>query len=398
MSSSTASPSSTPSPLFSQSSSLTMISSLCSVPEDMEIPSRTSTDNDLFFPQNPKAAPPPGKPSIRIESSTSPELIGLPTLFPSVQGAAHRQTESDITPSLGTSTTPKSDEADQPLSAKRRPTQPVTDRASIETQPARFVDLDKDIQRMIFDQVLVRGEYHPYYRCGMLADGPWSAGYVDGETDIGVVSFENVNLSLLQVNKYFNTTCSKIFYSENHFTFRKADICRWWIQHIGLKNFSRIRSLGLALGSGFSHNEEARRGPFEQSQEEMWLGVLHWMKSRHNLQCLRIHIDKWQDLTRDRWLTPREKGNLLYYRRMISDLLQRFRGIQTVEITSCSSRWFSSNEKDRLSLLMQQRKEPVRAKPKKLSLIELITKIRSEREEERKELRKRRWRRPKRRW
>ena len=157
-----------------------MISSLCSVPEDMEIPSRTLTDNGLFF-QNPKAAPPSGKSSICFESSTSPELIGLSTLFPSVRGSAHCQTESDITPSLGTSTTLKSDEADQPLSVKRSPTQPVTDGASIKTQPARFVDLDKDIQRKIFDQVLVRGEYHPYYRCGMLADGPWSAGYVDGK-------------------------------------------------------------------------------------------------------------------------------------------------------------------------------------------------------------------------
>jgi hypothetical protein len=372
-----------------------MTSSLCSVPEDMEIPSRILTDNGLFFSQNPKAAPPSGKSSICFEeSSTSSELIGLSTLFPSVRGSAHCQTESDITPSLGTSTALKSYEADQPLSAKTSPTQPVTDGASIKTQHARFVDLDKDIQRKIFDQVLIRGEYHPYYRRGMLADGPWSAGYVEGEIDVGVVSFENVNLSLLQVNKYFNTTCSNIFYSENHFVFRKADICRWWIRHIGLKNFSRIRSLGLTLGSGFLHNEEVRRGPFEQSQEEIWLGVLHWMKSRHNLQHLQIDIDEWQGLTGNSWLTPREKDDLLYYRRTISDLLQRFRGIQMVKITSRRSRWFSSNEKDRLSLLMQQQKEPVRAKPKELSLIELIRKLRSECEEEKgRELRKRRQRR-----
>jgi hypothetical protein len=362
----------------------------------MEIPSRTLTNNGLFVSQNPKAALPSGKSSICIESSTSPQLIGLSTLFPSVRGSAHCQTESDITPSLGTSTTLKTGEADQPLSAKRSPTQPVTGGASIKTQPARFVDLDKDIQRKIFDQVLVRGEYHPYYRCGMLADGPWSPGYVDGEIDVGIVSFENVNLSLLQVNKYFNTTCSNIFYSENHFIFCKADICRWWIRHIGLKNFSRIRSLGLALGSGFLHNEEVWRGPFEQSQEEMWLGVLHWMKSRHNLQHLQIDIDEWQGLTGDSSLTRKEKDSLLYYRRMISDLLQRFRGAQMVEITSCRSRWFSSNEKDRLSLLMQQQKEPVRAKPKEVSLIELIRKIRSDREEEKwKEFRKRRQRRRK---
>jgi hypothetical protein len=371
-----------------------MASSLCSVPEDIEIPSRT--DDGLFFSQNLKAAPPSEKSSIYIESSTSPELIGFSTLFPSTRGSAHCQTESDITPSLGTSTIWKSDEANQPLSVKARPTKPVTDGASIKTQPARLVDLDEDVQRKIFDQVLIRGEYHPYYRRGMLADGPWSAGYVDGKVDVGVVSFENVNLSLLQVNKYFNTTCSKIFYSENHFVFCKADICRWWIQHIGLKNFSRIRSLGLTLGSGFLHDKEAKRGSFEQSQEEMWLGVLHWMKSRHSLQYLQIHINNWQGLTRDRSLTPMEKDNLLYYRQMISDLLQRFRGIQTVEITSGRSRWFSSNEKDRLSLLMQQQKEPVLAKPKELSLVELIRKIRAERkEEEQKELKRRRQRRPK---
>ena len=177
----------------------------------------------------------------------------------------------------------------------------------------------------------------------------------------------------------------------NYFIFCNADICRWWIQHIGLKNFSRIRSLGLALGSGFLHDEEAKRGPFEQSQEEIWLGVLHWMKNRHNLQYLRIHIHEWQDLTGNSWLTPTEKDGLLYYRQMISHLLQRFRGIRMVEITSHRSRWFSLNEKNRLSLLMQQQKETIRSKPKELSLTELIRKIRSERKgAKRKELRKRR--------
>jgi hypothetical protein len=75
----------------------------------------------------------------------------------------------------------------------------------------------------------------------------------------------------------------KIFYGENYFIFYKADICRWWAQHVGLKNLSRIRSLGLAFGSGFLHDEEAKRGPFEQNQEEIWLEVLQWMKGGHNL-------------------------------------------------------------------------------------------------------------------
>ena len=308
--------------------------------------------------------------------------MDLSTLSPSVRGSARCQTESDMTPSLSTSIPLKSNEAEQPIFAKTSPTQPVADRTSTTTQSARFVDLGKDIQQKIFDQVLVRGKYRPYYRCGMLTYGPWSAGCVDDEIDVDVVSFENVNLSLLQVNKHFNETCSKIFYGGNSFIFCKADVCRWWVRHIGLKNFSRIRSLGLALGSGFLHDEEAKRGPFEQSQEEIWLGVLHWMKSRHNLQYLRIHIHEWQDLTWDSWLTPTEKDDLLHYRQVISDLLQRFRGIQMVEITSHQSSWFPSNEPDWLSLLMQQQKKSVRAKPKEFSLIELSRKIHSKREEE----------------
>jgi hypothetical protein len=69
------------------------------------------------------------------------------------------------------------------------------------------------------------------------------------------------------------------------------------------------------------------------------------MKSHHNLQYLRIHVDGGQDLTWDSWLTPMEKDGLQYRREMISDLLGRLRRIQMAEITS---RQFSSNEKDRL--------------------------------------------------
>lgn len=356
-------------------------------------------DKSAFFGRETKAMRSPTGSSVCMEIPASLQPVDVPSTSHDAEDSPQCQFESEITPQKVMSIpTTKSKEAEQALFVNEDLTQPILEEAHITQQPTRFSNLDQDVQREIFERVLVRQEayYRPYYRCGMLAKGPLSAGYIDGVIDCDVVDFENINLSLLQVNKHFNKTCSEIFYGTNIFAFYEADIYRWWSQHIGLKNFSRIRSLVLTLGSGFSPDGDAERGPFDLSQEEIWFNVLHWMKNRHLLQNLYIQIHRWQDLRQESSLTRKERRELHQFRCAISDLLRRFRGIRSVKICSFESKWFSFQDEGYLSLLMQQqrRKAACRKKRREPSLLQLINRIRLERRhEEQEELKQRRRRR-----
>jgi hypothetical protein len=200
--------------------------------------------------------------------------------------------------------------------------------------------------------------------------------------DPGVSLCENINLSLLQVNKNFNKMCSEIFYGQNDFFFCNADICRWWIQHIGIKNFSRIRSLTLGLSWGFNRPKGKGRSTFDLSREEVWHSVFCWMQNRHRLHYLHVQIRDWNGLKWTRGITDEEKNQLYWYRQKIISVLQRYRGIKEVDISCDESRWLISREMHKLALLMQQRRENTVEKPKELSLFELITRLRLDREEE----------------
>ena len=304
---------------------------------------------------------------------------------PVTQSPTCDRLESHITAAdTGAITGLETKEAGQPvfLDPTLEPFPPT--KTAIKRRPESFVDLGKDIQRTIFGHVLVQEDCRPCYRRGMVANGPF-AGCLDGEWDTDIIKFDNVDLSLLQVNKKFNKICSKIFYGNNHFIFHQAEVFRWWIQHIGRKNFSYLRSLVLSLGSGFFHTAEDRHSPFELSQEETWLGVLYWMKNRHRLEFLHVHIDSWQDLEWDSCLNDKEKEDLYQHRHAISSLLQRFGGIHQVKITSNHSRWFTWREKAQLALLMQQQKERVLAKAIEPDLLTLINMLRLQREEEERE-------------
>jgi hypothetical protein len=278
-----------------------------------------------------------------------------------------------------------SKEAEQILSIDPSLTPSTPTKAAIRNQPTTFADLDEDVQRKIFETLLVkRRKIHPVYRYGMLIEGPWSPGCVDGEMDAGVSPFENINLYLLQVNKHFNKMCSKIFYGQNNFFFDDANICRWWIEHVGLKNFSRLRSLFLGLNSGFFHKKDEYRSPFDSSEEEVWHSVLCWMQNRHRLHYLHVKTIKWYDLERARWLTEEEKNQVYFYRHKIMSVLQRYRGIEEVDVSCDQGRWLTSGQIDTLELLMQQRRENFK-KAKELSLFELLNSIRLTREQEEQE-------------
>ena len=276
----------------------------------------------------------------------------------------------------------ENDVAAQPLFVKTSTPPSVPDQERIATPPTTIATLEEDIQRRIFEIVLVEErEIHPLYRCGMLTDGPWSPVEVEDTMDPGVSIYENIDPSLLLVNRYFNGKCSEIFYGQNDFFFYRADICRWWIRHIGVKNFSCIRSLTLGLGWGFSHGRYEGRSAFDLSQEELWLSVLYWMLHRHQLHYFHIQIRGWNILAWTRGLTNEERAQLTWNRRLIMSVLQRYRGIREAEVSCDGSQWLTPRQMQTLALLMQQRREGV-VRPKPTSLFELINSLRLKREED----------------
>ena len=257
---------------------------------------------------------------------------------------------------------------------------------------SRFTDLPPSVQQSILELALLRPdpEILPYYRCGMLKDGSTYTGLVNtykGLLEPGVVENDDVDLSLLRVNKDFNKRCSAIFYGRHWFVFSKAEVCKWWVKHIGASNFSRVRALNLELGTGFQHKKEEQRSTMELSQEEMWLGVLLWMKNRHRIEYFKVAFNGWQDLTHDNAMTNDEQDKLRECRKRITNLLWRqYRGMREVDVTQYDVRWLSDHEAGQLEMLMQQRKPvtnlQLQPKPNLSKLIHDLRLDRKEREAE----------------
>lgn len=357
-----------------------MTYSLYSAPQDGEIATNALTKKNVPFI--------PGKITTPYSTEALPCIneIDLHDSSQGIRNSWHLKTESP--PALSqtiSNSIVENNKAAQPFSVKTSPIPSVPDQNFTTTLPATIATLEQDIQRKIFEIILVeQREIHPLYRCGMLIDGPWSPVDVEDAMDPGVSIYENKDLSLLQVNRYFNKICSEIFYGQNDFFFYHADICRWWVQHIGIKNFSRIRSLTLGLGWGFIHGRCEDRSAFDLSQEEVWLSVLCWIQNRHRLDCFRIQIRGWNSLKCVRGLTDEELVQLTWCRQLIMSVLQRYRGIKEAELSCDRSRWLTPRETQSLALLMQQRREDV-VKPKQIHLFELINSLRLVREEEEEE-------------
>jgi hypothetical protein len=365
-----------------------MRSSPCNVPEDMEIPACDLTDNLPFFRLETNVAQPPTHSAVCIGTSTSLRSVDIAGISLSAENFPRGLVESQTTSRNAVSISiASSRDADQLLSMQANPTLSTPMKTAIIKQRATFTNLDEDVKRKIFHDVLVKQrEILPLYRCGMLVEGPWAPGNVKDMIDPGVSIYENINLSLLQVNRKFNKMCSEIFYGQNNFFFGRSDICRWWVQHIGPKNFSRIRSLTLGLDWGFFHAKFGNgRSTFDLSEEEVWHSVLCWMQNRHRLQYLHVKIIQWHDLKWASGITDEEKDQLHHYRQEIISILQRYRGIKEVEISCIESRWLTFGEMQKLALLMQQRSKKVVKKRKELSLFELIKRLRLDREREEQE-------------
>src|SRR5271163_293484 len=54
---------------------------------------------------------------------------------------------------------------------------------------------------------------------------------------------------LINTSAYNESTSA--LYSHNEFYFCEASFCLWWLKTIGVKNFAKVRTLNLSLGSGF---------------------------------------------------------------------------------------------------------------------------------------------------
>lgn len=326
-----------------------------------------------------------------IKPSTSLDHIDLYGSSQGICNFRYCQMDADIVPSQAISTTmAENSEAARPFSINTSPIPSVLDQDSITALPTTIATLEEDVQRKIFEIVLVkqRGIY-PRYRCGMFVDGPRSPVDFENTMDPGVSIYKNVDLCLLQVSRSFNKICCEIFYGQNDFFFCDAHICRWWAQHIGIKNFSRIRSLTLGLGCGFTHGRWEERSAIDLSQEEVWLSVLCWMQNRHRLHYFRVQIRGWNKPKFVRGFTNKDRAQLTWRRQQIMSVLQRYRGIKEAEISCDGSRWLTSREMQKLALLMQQRREDV-IKPTQISLFELINSLRLAREKEEKGRRVRR--------
>ena len=360
-----------------------MISNLSTLHEEKNIPPSTLPDNNLSIS------------SLHVEIATSYESSELPGTHPSARIPGQGPLEPYIRPFQPMSTAAITGEAAGKIPyARPQPTPPTPTEVAVDRKPTGFVDLTEDIQCTIFEEVLVRPHrIFPTYRCGMLVEGPWSATSDNDTMDGGVSTLENIDLALFQVNKYFNQKCCEIFYGRNEFVFDRPDVCRWWIKHIGLKNLSLLRSLGLAFYWGFLHPADKGRSTFDLSEEELWRSVLCWMQNRHRLEFLSIEFRGLRDLEWAWKLTDQEEEELGWHRLEIMSVLLRFRGIEAVQISCRDCRWLTSGEMQRLGLLMQQRRERVVEKGNEPSLSQLINSLRLEREEREEEERwqRRQW-------
>ena len=243
-----------------------------------------------------------------------------------------------------------------------------------------FLDMEpKDRQQVLEYALLERHrDIRPYYRRGMLHHGIWSDGSMNY-----VVDNENVDLGILRVNKVLSKQGIAIFYGQNFFTFEKAEVCRWWVQHIGQAAFSQIRSMTLNMGTGYFIHHMSRSVE-ELSQEETWFNVICWMQNRHKFDELYILFTGWATFGARhlKHLNKSDIEEMDKYRLRIIDKLQRFRGIPHVEIRTNQSPYLKRREADNIAMMMGQPREEPKPKPKELSLASLMEVLREERQRE----------------
>lgn len=179
--------------------------------------------------------------------------------------------------------------------------------------PFRFLDLDRSIRTRILQFV-----FHHKYNISPA----YNAGSVQVSEHLTQHN-QNVDTSLLLVNKQLYTEASRILYAENTFSFSNPAIALWFLQRIG-RNLANLRSANFALDSG-----EANEA-FGVRKERLWLILFTWLKPKHKLQNLVISFRNWRNV-RDR-IVERDRVTLVLF---------NYRGLETVVIKS--SEYFNRN-------------------------------------------------------
>jgi hypothetical protein len=188
--------------------------------------------------------------------------------------------------------------------------------------------------------------------------------------------------TFMLINTSAYTESTSALYSNNRFYFCEASFCLWWLKTIGVKNFAKVRTLTLSLGSGFLV-DHPYRGPMHLSQEEMWCQVLGWMMYRHRLVNLTIQFSRWTELVANRKLANEERPMVDNARSRIMGLLRGFRGVKHVHLLNHECYWVTEKEAAKMNLMMAQpRSTDPRIAIKSVNLLHVMDSLRNNREQE----------------
>ena len=170
-------------------------------------------------------------------------------------------------------------------------------------KPFRFMGLVPEIRNQILQVVLRRSDsIIPYYN------------YCSVELPEHMAVNENVDTSVLQVNKQIYEEASHVLYTENTFVFEAPEVALWWLKRIG-PSVARIRTAGFVLDSG-----EVSQA-FGAVKEQLWRILFAWLKPRHHIQHFIISFRKWH-----------QNHELRRERERVMLILLEYRGIEHVTI------------------------------------------------------------------
>lgn len=227
------------------------------------------------------------------------------------------------------------------------------------TPPKNVTDLPRDIIAKILENIFTdqwsdKAPFLPSYRQGMLA------GYVRvGACPVAAYSDEversnlEIPISVMQTCRLFHEISCNIFYGRNMFSFRDPHTCRWWLKHIGPKNVSYLRVLDLKISSGLAVAYDVR-SCFDLTAEENWLQLFQYLRIRHQLHSLTLHLDP--NLPFRLPETERDGNEILFYRSKLNLELQKWRGVRIVKIHDPEEYLGNARNRSNLELLMSQSK------------------------------------------
>lgn len=139
-----------------------------------------------------------------------------------------------------------------------------------------------------------------------------------------LVTKPNVDVSLLLVNKQLHVEAADILYGQNAFQFFDPRVARWWFQHIGPSNVSRIRSAHFILDA-FEHMN------FFVREERLWHIFFTLLEPEQEFQEISISFERWTEEGLH-WAADLDRDRIERARVGTVEALFRFRGLEKVDI------------------------------------------------------------------